>query len=136
MKAKGLIFFLFLLAALSACEPKTYTPEFLLDDTIRLESGKDCIFRFSPSLCQWAYNSQRLEFRAHTDTMSDYFMLKLNSRPEEEGSTVYASRIDWTEPNGMNRSKINLALQVVKLEGETIWLWDKASGLKMTIRMP
>lgn len=125
-----------LLCLASACTPNTYTPEFLLDDTIRLESDKECVFLYTPAKCQWAYNSQRLEFRAHTDNMSDYFILKLNSRPEEAGSTVIASYLEWTEPNGMNRVKRNLALEVVKLEGETIWLWNSSSGLKLTILLP
>lgn len=134
---KRLAFILSLsLCLATSCNQNTYTPEFLLDDTIRLESGKECVFLYNPSSCQWAYNSQRLEFRAHTDNMSDYFIVKLNSRPEEESSTVIASYLEWTEPNGMNRIKRNLALEVVKLEGETIWLWNSASGLKLTILLP
>lgn len=132
-------FLLTLLCALTlySCQSSgTYTPEFLTDSTIRLEVGKKTNFIYSAENCQYAYNSNRCEFRAHTDNMSDYFLVKLKNRPQAEGEDIFTHYVEWTEPNGMNRRKENITLKAVKIQDDIIWLWDSKSGLKLTILLP
>lgn len=125
---------LFCLCTVLSCTNHTYTPDFLTDDTIRLEVGKKRMFTYTPSECQYAYNLDRHEFRAHTDNMSDYFIVRLNETPTREAQEVMALSMEWTERNGMNKSKKNIVLQVVKLEDNTFWLWNSRDGIKVTVR--
>lgn len=125
---------LFCLCIMLSCTTHTYTPDFLTDDTIRLEVGKKRMFTYTPSECQYAYNLDRHEFRAHTDNMSDYFIVRLNETPTREAQEVMALSMEWTERNGMNKSKKNIVLQVVKLEDNTFWLWNSRDGIKVTVR--
>lgn len=125
---------LFCLCTVLSCTTHTYNPDFLTDDTIRLEVGKKRIFTYTPSECQYAYNLDRHEFRAHTDNMSDYFIVRLNETPTREAQEVMALSMEWTERNGMNKSKKNIVLQVVKLEDNTFWLWNSRDGIKVTVR--
>lgn len=120
----------------TACNTNTFTPEFLTDDTPRMEIGKKQIFKYSPSTCQYAYNSGRCEFRAHTDNMSDYFLVRLDSTPTAEGEEVNASYLKWTEKNGTDKFKKNVTMQVVKLDGEHIWLWSSRENIKLSILLP
>ena len=136
MKAiKKLILACLLLVALPACvEEGTYTPEFLTDSTLRMAVGKTDIITFNPLNCQYAFNSDNLEFRLHTDNMSDYFILRLQSEPTEEEQMVTAGLLRWTSPTGADQVRKNIVLQVVKMEDDVVWLWYSRESIKMTVR--
>lgn len=135
MKADRLIRLLPMLMLASACGPRGYyTPEFLQDATLRLAVGDEEILRYDPYDYQYAYNRERLEFRLHTDNMSEYVLLTLEEEPVSEGQTVTASSIRWTRDNGSDIIKKDIALEVVKTEGDVVWLWNSRESLKMTAR--
>lgn len=119
----------------AACKPQgIYTPEFLTDASLRMEVGKQQIFIFNPLSCQLACNVERKEFRMHTDTMSEYVLLTLSSLPSEEGEILTASQLIWTSPGGADETRKNIALEVVKLEGDIAWLWNSRESIRMTVR--
>lgn len=122
------------LALVSCREPEIYTPEFLTDNTLRLAVGKTEIITYDPLICQYAYNTDNLEFRLHTDNMSDYFTLRLQTEPTEEDQYVTAGLLRWTSPTGADEVRKNIALQVVKLEDDVVWLWYSRESIKMTVR--
>ncbi len=121
---------------LASCQRSTFTPEFLEDDTIRIEVGNDTPFAYQSATCQYAYNTGRCEFRAHTDNMSNYFLVKLDHRPTAVNEEVTANYIEWIERRGTDRIKKNVTLQVVKLEGDNIWLWSSRENIKLSILLP
>ena len=124
-----------LLLSMPACiEEGTYTPEFLTDNTLRMAVGKTDIITFNPLTCQYAYNAGQLEFRLHTDNMSDYFILRLQTEPTEEDQIVTAGLLRWTSPTGADEVRKNIVLQVVKMEDDVIWLWYSRESIKMTVR--
>ena len=80
-----------LLCVLTGChEDGTYTPEFLTDDTLRLAVGQEEVITYNPLTCQYAFNTDRLEFRLHTDNMSDYFIVRLQEEPTKEEQVITA----------------------------------------------
>lgn len=135
MKADRLTVLLITLLLASACGPKGYyTPEFLHDSTLRLSVGDEDILRYDPYDYQYAYNRERLEFRIHTDNMSEYVLLTLNEEPVRENQVVTALSIRWTRDKGSDVIKKDIALEVVKVEGDVVWLWNSRESLKMTAR--
>ena len=136
MKKTGLISAVIaLLFTLTACvEGGTYTPEFLTDATLRMAVGKTDIITYAPLSCQYAYNSDNMEFRLHTDNLSDYFIIRLQAEPTEEDQMVTAGLLRWTSPTGADQVRKNIALQVVKMEGDVVWLWYSRESIKMTVR--
>lgn len=106
---------------------------FLQDNTVRLEMDGRTLLRYDPSDCQLAFNEKRCEFRAHTDTMLDYFVLTLDNIPATSGETVNA-RIVWSTSNG-ERSKENIALQAMLIRGDVIWLCDKSHRNALVVRV-
>ena len=136
MKAvKFILAFALLLVALPACiEEGTYTPEFLTDSTLRMAVGKTNIITYNPLTCQYAFNSDNMEFRLHTDNMSDYFIVRLQSEPTEEDQMVTAGLVRWTSPTGADEIRKNIVLQVVKMEDDVVWLWNSRESIKMTVR--
>ena len=124
-----------LLCLLSGCNGGgTYTPEFLKDDTLRLAVGREEIISYNPLTCQYAFNTDRLEFRLHTDNMSDYFIVRLQEEPTGEDQVITAGLIRWTSRTGADEVRKNIALQVVKMEGDVVWLWNSRESIKMTAR--
>lgn len=130
---KKILLMLGILLTASCAEPY-YTPEFLTDDTIRLEIKDKPALAYTAKDCQYAYNLQRLEFRCHTDNMSDYFFIRLKSMPEKEGERVTAALLEWTTDKGMNRTRKNMEFEVVKMDGNTIWLWNNRESIKIALR--
>lgn len=117
------------------CEPQTvYTPEFLTDSTLRMEVGKQEILTYNPITCQTALNLHRCEFRMHTDNMSEYFIIRFSSMPSEEGESVTVESLVWTNPSGADQTRKSITLEVVKLEGDTAWLWNSRESIRMTVR--
>ena len=117
------------------CEPQTvYTPEFLTDSTLRMEVGKQEILTYNPITCQTALNLHRCEFRMHTDNMSEYFIIRFSSMPSEEGESVTVESLVWTNPSGTDQTRKNITLEVVKLEGDIAWLWNRRESIRMTVR--
>ena len=117
------------------CEPQTvYTPEFLTDSTLRMEVGKQEILTYNPITCQTALNLHRCEFRMHTDNMSEYVTIQFESLPSGEGETVVAKNLVWTMATGADETRKNITLEVVKLEGDTAWLWNSRESIRMTVR--
>jgi len=134
-RIKTIIAGLVLLCALPACiQEGTYTPEFLTDNTLRMAVGKTDVITFNPLNCQYAFNTDKLEFRLHTDNMSDYFIVRLQAEPTKEDQIITAGLLRWTSPTGADEVRKNIALQVVKMDDDVVWLWYSRESIKMTVR--
>lgn len=134
-RIKTIIAGLVLLCALPACiQEGTYTPEFLTDNTLRMAVGNIDVISFNPLNCQYAFNTDQFEFRLHTDNMSDYFIVRLQAEPTKEDQIITAGLLRWTSPTGADEVRKNIALQVVKMEDDVVWLWYSRESIKMTVR--
>lgn len=134
-RIKTIIAGLVLLCALPACiQEGTYTPEFLTDNTLRMAVGNIDVISFNPLNCQYAFNTDQFEFRLHTDNMSDYFIVRLQAEPTKEDQIITAGLLRWTSPTGADEVRKNIALQVVKMEDDVVWLWNSRESIKMTVR--
>ena len=122
-----------LLCVLSGCRGQEADENFTLDEDIRLEIAGSDKYRFNSYTDQLYFNRGEREFRVGTDTMSDYFTLRVNQIPAEEGQSVTAT-VTWTTSTSIESRK-NVALRAVKLEGDKIWLWDSRSGIGAVVRI-
>ena len=122
-------------AILCACNIQGITDmqTFTGDDTVRLELDGVRCFIYKPGTCQLAYNEKRCEFRAHSDTMLDYFILTLERLPAFKGQKVTGTII-WSTNRG-ERTKNNITLSVRRIKGDTIWLCDESSRNAVVVRV-
>lgn len=88
-------------------------------------------FVYDPAHCQIASSYDLLTFRAHTDNMSDFFTAEFSDAPLSVGQALTAD-ISWTTPSDILERK-NLALEIVRIEGEKIWLWSKSGRIGLVI---
>ncbi len=132
MKAiREILVLLAALALLSSCDGSRERNSFVESGEIRLQVGRAVQFRYDPLKCQMSFNRKRKEFRVQTDNVSDYYAATLSEIPVSEGQTLTADLYWTTETDVLNRK--NLALEVVKIEGEKIWLWSDSGRIGLSV---
>lgn len=105
---------------------------FTKDSTVRLELDGQKIFVFNENTCQLSYNENHCTFRAHTDTMLDFFTVRLDHIPSNMGEEVTAD-ISWNTTYG-ERAKNNITLNVQRIWGDVIWLCDASQHTAVVVR--
>ncbi len=128
---RGILVLLAALALLSSCDGSRERNSFVESGEIRLQVGRAVQFRYDPLKCQMSFNRKRKEFRVQTDNVSDYYAATLSEIPVSEGQTLTADLYWTTETDVLNRK--NLALEVVKIEGEKIWLWSDSGRIGLSV---
>lgn len=125
--------FLLLLVALAGCQDERQRNAFCENEGVRLMVGGSIAFNYEPNTCQLAFSRERREFRAFTDTMSDFFVAELSQLPVNLGQRLTANLVWTTEREVLTRK--NLTLEVVRLEGDMVWLWSDAGRIGLTVRI-
>lgn len=118
---------------LCSCNPDRDINLFTQNDAIRLQVGKNVQFTYIPLTCQLSFSSDSKEFRANSDNMSDFFVADFSDIPAAEGQKLTADLCWTTETDILSRK--NITLEVVKTEGEHIWLWSKTARIGLCIQM-
>mgnify|MGYP006872994988 CR=1 FL=1 len=131
MRSKLSITAVILLLCLSGCREHNISDDFRLDDTIRMEIKGYTIFRYNPLSCQIGFNRERSEFRVHTDNMSDFYIVRLDEMPVAEGQIIDGTA-SWTTGNDLHNKKTSF--EVIRLEGDKIWLWSASTRIAMVVR--
>ena len=122
-----------ILSVLAGCSDKRMRSAFSENDEIRLMVGGSIPFTYEPNTCQLAFSRDRREFRAFTDSMSDFFVAAFSRVPDSMGQRLTAS-LTWTTEREVLTRK-NLTLEVVRLEGDMVWLWSDAGRIGLTVRI-
>ena len=116
---------------LTACSDQRMRSAFLESEEIHLMVGGDIPFTYDPNTCQLAFSRDRKEFRVHTDNMSDFFCVTLSEIPAQLGQRVQANLIWTTRTEVLTRNK--LTLEVVRIEGEQVWLWSASGHIGLNV---
>lgn len=114
-----------------SCQEKGYDKEFLERQDVSLCIDKKVAFEYNPVTCQLAYNDSRREYRAVTDNMSDYFVLRLSAVPSSKTETVTGT-LSWTGEDYI-KTYNNLRLEVVKMTETRTWLWSQQNKVAIII---
>jgi hypothetical protein len=92
------------------------------------------VFAYIPYATQMSLNRGRKEFRAGTDTMSDYFLLKMSELPREHGQ-VFTGTLQWTTADDIvTRTGLSFKVEKVGDDG-TVWLWCAAQKITVVMKM-
>lgn len=98
------------------------------------ESGQICFsvrgkveHRFDPLSWQSVFSPSPCRFVVCSDNMSDYYMLRCDSVPHEEGSTVTCD-VEWTTYSDVKKKR-KLEFKVVRADSSAgvLWLWNSSS---------
>lgn len=92
------------------------------------------VFSYVPEASQMAFNRGRKEFRAGTDTMSDYFLLKMSELPAENGQVLTGS-LQWTTTDDVvTRSSLPFKVERIADDG-TVWLWCESQRITVVMKL-
>lgn len=108
-------------------------PEFVSDDNVHIEMNGNTILKYDEITCQMGFNRERRQFRMCTDSMSDYFSITMNMIPTAQGEKIRGDLV-WTTSRDVVSRK-NIALEVVKTEGDKFWLWNEQERIALVIEI-
>lgn len=100
---------------------------------IRLELGGQTAFVYDAATCQLAFSRSDCSFRVHTDDMTDWFSVKMSAIPAAVDEELMAD-LQWTTESSVSNRK-DVALRVVKLEGDKVWLWGPQGQVGLVVRI-
>lgn len=133
MKSVRPLLFLLLAVLAGACTGQRMRNAFEESDAFRLMVGGQIMFEYEPNSCQLAFSRTDKEFRAHTDNMSDFYIVRFDEVPASQGQRVTAE-LTWTTEREVLTRK-NITLVVVRDEGDQFWLWSNASRIGLVVRV-
>lgn len=126
-----------LIALACACGCNQYDIDEILisRDEVSLTVKGEPVFLFEPDNCQVAYNNERNEYRAMTDDMSDYFVLKAHEKLSHIAQEFTAD-LTYTLPNRVKKeSGLVFTIEKISNDDGLVWLWcaDKSIGLVVRV---
>lgn len=123
---------LLLSCILCGCHDDEISSSFLLDNQLRLEIKGYTVFRYDPLRCQAGFNREKAEFRVHTDNMSDFFVIDLDSMPATVGEDI-SGNISWTTNNNLHNKRTRF--EVSRIENDLVWLWSSSNSIAAVVRI-
>ncbi len=129
---KKIILMLALVSAVS-CIRNDIDEILLMRDDISLTIKENEEFAYNPATCQMSYNSTTNEYRVHDDKLSEWFVLKCDEMPANEGQKLTAD-LTWTASSSTKNMK-GLEFKVEKTDQEgRIWMWCKKKRIGIVIK--
>lgn len=124
-----------LLPALSACIFEARIDDELIgSDTPCLKVKGRMAFLYDEATGQLGYVPARHEFRTGNDDMSDFFILRCDTAPKEEGQTVTASLTWFQNYEVQKRDGIPFKVEKITDDG-TVWLWNGKESIGAVVRI-
>ena len=118
---------------LASCTNKELQDEFTnTDNEIGLTCRGESLFEYNEAECQLGYKESSHEFRVSDDTMTDYFILRLDAIPSV-GSETTGTLIYTTEDNVVTKSAMKFKL-VKTGSGDMYWFWNKKNAIGAVVR--
>lgn len=124
-------FLFILLSGALSCRGPQMDELLLASDDVLLQVNNRIVFSLAASDGQLGFSADRKTFRAGTDDMSEYFILRCNTLPTEEGQQITAE-LSWTTATGIQRRSTRMKVQQIK--GGTIWLWAAQDKIAVIVR--
>lgn len=132
MMAMRKIFVLILALAAVSCNRFDVEEILLIRDDVSLTWKGEEQFSYNPASCQLGFNASRNEFRAQTDNLSSWFVIRCYEMPVAEGEEIEAD-ISWTGRSDTRNMK-GLEFKVKRISDDgMIWLWCKSAKIGVTI---
>ena len=131
MKRLCTILTLLMAMLLCACQRETPDGAFLSSDGAELKIGGRKILEYDPLSCQMSFNRASRQFAVVSDDGASYYRITLSEIPYEPGKRLTAD-IAWTSGVYV-KSRNNVALDVFRVEGDRIWLWNARLDIEVSL---
>lgn len=92
------------------------------------------VYEYTAGASQMALNRGHKQFWAGSDTMSDYFLLRMSELPKEDGQ-VLTGNLQWTtDDDVVSRNSLSFKVERIADDG-TVWLWCAAQQIMVVMKL-
>lgn len=114
-----------------ACQPVRPDDTFVSSVNVKLRMYGRTVMEYDPMNCQMSYDPSERRFTVINDRADRFYQITLSDTPASHGQSINADLL-WTANVG-TRSKSNVALDVFKIEGDRIWLWNQKLNIEVSL---
>jgi hypothetical protein len=107
----------------------------LVRDDVSLTVKGEPVFVYEPDNCQTAYNSERNEYRAMTDDLSRYFVLRADQTLSDIGQEFSADLIYKTDKKEKTEKSLTFKIEKISNADGLVWLWCSSRNIGLVIRV-
>ena len=95
------------------------------------------VFSYDEVTCQLAYNTERDEYRAMTDDMSNWFVLKTKARMTTLDQEFVADLVYKMSNDKDEKSEKNRTFRIIKIDNDSglVWLNCSSRNINMVVRV-
>ena len=95
------------------------------------------VFSYDEATCQLAYNTERDEYRAMTDDMSNWFVLKTKARMTTLDQEFVADLVYKVSNDKDEKSEKNRTFRIIKIDNDSglVWLNCSSRNINMVVRV-
>ena len=134
---KAVLYICSLLTLICVCSCNPYDVEEILltRDDVSLTIKGNPIFVYYSDNCQVAYNSEKNEYRAMTDDMTKYFVLKANQTLSDIGQEFSADLTYTTDRKEKVEKNLTFKIEKISNVQGLVWLWCSSRNIGLVIRV-
>lgn len=106
-------------------------------DQVTLNVRGTIVFSYDETTCQLAYNTERNEYRAMTDDMSSWFVLKTQTRMTTLDQEFVADLVYKMSKDKDEKSEKNRTFRIIKIDNSSglVWLNCSSRNINMVVRV-
>jgi hypothetical protein len=93
------------------------------------------VFVYNEDKCQLAYNTERNEYRAMTDDMTDYFILKANQKLTTIDQQFTADLTYTTSGSPTTLKELSFTIEKISNESGLVWVWCKEYAIGIVAKL-
>ena len=130
---RRLLYILMSLYILAGCASDNMEAPFMESSAISLTWKGSVQVLYNSKTCQLAFNESKKEFRVYDDRLADWFTLRCDEIPTQEGQNITAD-VTWTgerSPKIFNEEPFTV--RKVSEDGR-VWLWSSKNKIGIIIK--
>lgn len=118
-----------------SCSPYEIDEILMSRDDVSLTIEGLPVFVYNEDKCQLAYNTERNEYRAMTDDMTDYFILKANQKLTTIDQQFTADLTYTTSGSPTTLKELSFTIEKISNESGLVWVWCKEYAIGIVAKL-
>ena len=118
-----------------SCSPYKIDEILMSRDDVSLTIEGLPVFVYNEDKCQLAYNTERNEYRAMTDDMTDYFILKANQKLTTIDQQFTADLTYTTSGSPTTLKELSFTIEKISNESGLVWVWCKEYAIRIVAKL-
>lgn len=91
-------------------------------------------FSWDEKTCQMSFSRDAKEFRVFTDTMSDYYSIKMSEIPSSQGQSISCDLTWTTSDDVITKKGVTFKVEQIDVDGK-VWLWNRKEKIGVIVQI-